>query len=94
MIEKKVVEYISNLARIHINEKEKEFLSGQLSKILSYINKLQELNVDNIEPKRGAHFEENIFREDVVEESNSGEEILNNSPLKEGRFFKVPKVVE
>ena len=53
MPDKKIVEYVANLARIGIDPNETEYLSSQLSKILDFIDKLKELNVDGVEPMRG-----------------------------------------
>ena len=94
MVDKKIVEYVANLARIKVSEEEKEFLSDQLSKILSYVDKLKELNVEKAEPLRGLHLENNIFRPDEVKASNLTDEILKNAPQKEGNYFKIPKVIE
>lgn len=94
MPDQKQVEYVANLARIGIDARETEYLSGQLSKILDYIDKLKELNVDNVEPMRGLHLENNIFRKDKVIDSGVCEDILKNSPSREGDYFKIPKVIE
>ncbi|MCK9574258.1 MAG: Asp-tRNA(Asn)/Glu-tRNA(Gln) amidotransferase subunit GatC [Candidatus Omnitrophica bacterium] len=94
MPDKKQVEYVANLARIGINPGETEYLSSQLSKILDYIDKLKELNVDNVEPMRGLNLANNIFRKDEVVDSAVCEDILKNSPSREGNYFKIPKVIE
>jgi len=94
MIDKKIVEYIAQLARVKIDEEEKEFLGVQLSKILGYIDKLKELNVENITPTRGAFFENNVVREDTVVDSQRREYILKNAPETSDRYFKIPKVIE
>lgn len=94
MVDKKIVEYVANLARIEIEEAQKEYLAGQLSKIFGYIDKLKEVNVDNIQPMRGLHLENNILRSDEINPSNLKEDILKNSPSREGDYFKVPPVIE
>lgn len=94
MPDKKIVEYVANLARIGVSSDEIEYLSSQLSKILGHIDKLKELNVDNIEPMRGLHLENNIFRKDEAVNSNLKEDILKNAPSREGDYFKIPKVIE
>lgn len=94
MVDKKSVEYVANLARIEISFAESESLSGQLSNILAYIDKLKELNIEGIEPLRGLHLENNIFRKDEVVPSVCSEDILKNAPLREGNYFKIPKVIE
>jgi aspartyl-tRNA(Asn)/glutamyl-tRNA(Gln) amidotransferase subunit C len=94
MPDKKIVEYVANLARIGISADETEYLSSQLSKILDYIDKLKELNVDNVEPMRGLNLANNIFRKDEAIDSAVCEDILKNSPSREGNYFKIPKVIE
>jgi len=94
MINKKDVEHVAKLARIGISEEEKASLGSQLSKIVGYIDKLKELNTDKVEPMRGLHTDRNVFRKDKAENSGFQEDILKNSPLREGNYFKIPKVIE
>lgn len=94
MTKKEIVEYVANLARIKITSQEREFLGGQLSKIIGYVDKLKEVNVEGVEPMRGLHISKNIFREDKAIPSTCQEDILNNSPLREGNYFKIPKIIE
>lgn len=94
MAERKIVDYVAGLARINVSPEEKEFLNKQLSKILEYIDKLNELNVEEVEPMRGLHPENNIFRSDEVKPSSCQDDILNNAPAKEDNYFKIPKVIE
>ncbi len=94
MIDKKTVEYVADLARIEITEEEKENLKEQLGKILDYINKLKELDVENIPPTRGVFFKENVFREDIPKRSQFSQDILRNAPELKENQFKTPKVIE
>ena len=94
MADKKDVEYVANLARIKITSQQESSLEEQLSKIIGYIDKLKELNVDGIEPSRGARIARDVFREDKVIPSECREEILKNAPSREGDYFKIPKVIE
>ena len=94
MADKKSVEYVANLARIRITSEEKDSLAEQLSKIIGYIDKLKELDVEGVEPLRGASISRDVFREDKVIPSNCREDILKNSPSREGDYFKIPKVIE
>lgn len=94
MIDKKTVEYVANLARVEVNEGEKDRLVSELRKIIGYINKLKELNVENVEPMRGAFREENILREDKAIEKTVFKAILKNAPLQEEDHFKIPKVIQ
>jgi len=94
MVDKKIVEYVANLARIEILQAEAQCISAQLSDILAYIDKLKELDVERIEPLRGTPVENNIFRKDEVFPSGCQENILKNAPACDGNYFKIPKVIE
>jgi len=94
MPNEKQVEYVASLARIGVSSDEAESLVSQLSKILGYIDKLKELNVDNVEPMRGPSLKNNIFREDEAKDCGVQEDILKNAPSREGNYFKIPKVIE
>ncbi len=94
MVDKDIVEYVANLARIEVSSQEKDFLAPQLSTILDYIDKLKELDVSNIEPTRGGSLEQNAFREDKVEKKSFRDAILKNAPASEDGYFKIPKVLE
>jgi len=93
-IDKKVIEYIANLSRIDLDESEKEMFVNQIGDILSYIEKLNKLNTDNLKPVTHTVNINNIFREDILETSFSPDIALFNAPSKMGVFFKVPKVIE
>lgn len=94
MTDKESVEYVADLARIEITEEEKSFLNSQLFKIIDYIDKLREVDTDGVELMRGLHIQRNVFREDKVKPSSSKTNILKNSPLREGDYFKIPRVIE
>lgn len=94
MIDKKNVEHIAQLARIEINDKEKEFLGSQLSKIIEYVDKLREVDVANVSPMRGPFLKDNMLREDQVSVFENREAILKNAPEVGGDFFKIPRVIE
>ncbi|MDD4981741.1 MAG: Asp-tRNA(Asn)/Glu-tRNA(Gln) amidotransferase subunit GatC [Candidatus Omnitrophota bacterium] len=94
MIDKKIVEYVANLARIELKEKEADVLSTQLGDILGFIDKLKEVNVDKVSPTSHAISLSNVLREDSPKESLPVNSVLSNAPLKRGNFFLVPKVIE
>lgn len=94
MVDKKTVEHVAQLARIDISQNEKEYFGSQLSKILDFIDKLKDLNVDGVEPLRNLYSDRNIFRLDEPEISPSREDILKNSPQLQDGCFKVPPVIE
>jgi len=88
------VEYVAKLARIELTEDEKDTLTAQLSSILDHIEKLNELNIEGVEPTFHVLDVTNVFREDEVRPSLPTEETLKNAPARDGDFFKVPKIIE
>ena len=94
MITKKEVEYVARLARLKLTEEEKEKYTKQLADILKYINKLNELDTEKVEPTSHVLRLSNVFREDRVRPSLKQEEILANAPQVESKHFKVKKVIE
>jgi len=93
-ISKKEIHHVAELARIEFNDRELEKFTEQLGNILNYIEKLSELNTDNVEPTSHVLDISTPLREDVVEKWLSGEEVLKNAPESDGGFFVVPQVIE
>ncbi|NPV45199.1 MAG: Asp-tRNA(Asn)/Glu-tRNA(Gln) amidotransferase subunit GatC [Firmicutes bacterium] len=93
-ISKKDVEHVAQLARLHLEEEEKELYTRQLNSILNYMEKLGELDTSDVEPTAHVLPIKNVFREDRVEQSMDIEEVLRNAPDREEGFFKVPKIIE
>ncbi|HHT9119092.1 MAG TPA: Asp-tRNA(Asn)/Glu-tRNA(Gln) amidotransferase subunit GatC [Candidatus Hypogeohydataceae bacterium YC41] len=94
VIDKKTIEHVALLARLELSEEEKELFVSQLGDILTYIEKLKELDTSKVEPMAYATATTNVFREDVPTPSLKLEEVLKNAPAKFQDFFKVPKVIE
>ncbi|MCM8757953.1 MAG: Asp-tRNA(Asn)/Glu-tRNA(Gln) amidotransferase subunit GatC [Candidatus Omnitrophica bacterium] len=90
----KTVNYIANLARIELKEKELKIFVKQLKKIIDYINKLKELDVSDIPPSSHILKLKNVLREDNLKESLPIKEVLKNAPEKKENFFVVPKIIE
>lgn len=90
----KEVEHVANLARLDLAEGEAEALTGQLGAILSYVEKLKQLNTDGVEPTSHAIPVNNVFREDNIIQPLGQERALANAPDKADGCFRVPKVVE
>jgi aspartyl-tRNA(Asn)/glutamyl-tRNA(Gln) amidotransferase subunit C len=93
-ITKETVEHVANLARLNLSEQEKEKLAIEMESIISYVDKLNELDTANIEPRSHVLPIQNVFRDDIKAESYDREKILRNAPSQENGCFKVPKVVE
>ena len=93
-ITKKEVEYIALLARLKIDESQIEKVSIELNNILTYMEKLREIDTKDIEPTFHSVFKDAPLRKDVVENPRlSDEKVLGNAPEKKENFFKVPKVI-
>jgi len=88
------VKYVAHLARIALTADEQEKFGAQLSNILSYIEKLNQLDVSNIEPTAHAVPLVNVFRPDEVRPSLPNAEALRNAPASANGLFMVPKIVE
>ncbi|MDZ7261839.1 MAG: Asp-tRNA(Asn)/Glu-tRNA(Gln) amidotransferase subunit GatC [candidate division KSB1 bacterium] len=89
----KEVETVARLAKLHFSEEEKEKFTHQLAEIVTYMEKLNELNTDEVEPTSHVLDIKNVFREDKVEPWLTQEEALANAPAKKQGFFSVPKVI-
>jgi len=93
-IDKDTVKHISKLARISLDEKKISSLSKDLSSIMKFIEKLNELNTDKVTPLTSIINTSLKSREDEVKDGKIRDQILKNSPEKNEEFFVVPKVVE
>ncbi len=93
-VSKEEVKYIAKLAKLNFSAAEVEELSVELSKIINYVEKLNELDTGNVEPLSHPLEKKNVFRDDVNVKSISTGEALKNAPDKTGQFFKVPKVIK
>jgi len=92
-INRDVVKYTANLARIELSDKELDHFTGQLDRILAYVDKLNTLDVSNLEPASLPLEIKNVYREDLVKKSLSASEAIKNAPDKENNLFKVPKII-
>ena len=88
------LKHIARLSRLHLSNEELEFFKTQVGQILSFVDKLKEVNVDGVEPTSHPLSLSNVFREDEVKPSIPIEEFLKHSPRARGRFFEVPKIIE
>ena len=92
-VSKQDVEYIAALAKLSFSEAEKEKLTAELNTILTYVEKLNELDTSNVEPLQNINERVNVLRDDTLTESLSNEAALQNAPDFQDRFFIVPKVI-
>ena len=93
-IDKDKIKHVSKLARISVDEKKIDGLTKDLSSIFKFIEQLNELNTDKVEPLSSILNEPLRFRKDEVNDGKIRDKILKNSPKKNEEFFIVPKVIE
>ncbi|MFO7527116.1 MAG: Asp-tRNA(Asn)/Glu-tRNA(Gln) amidotransferase subunit GatC [Ignavibacteriaceae bacterium] len=93
-VTKKDVEKIAELARLKFSDDELQSFTKDMNRILEYVEKLKELNTENIEPLSHPNRGTNVFRDDELKNSVQPEEALKNAPDKDDKFFKVPKVIK
>lgn len=88
------IEKVAELARLNLRPEEKEKLSKELGKILEYVKSLEHLKTESVKPTSHVLDIENVFRKDEIKSSAVRDKVLKYAPHSEGKFFKVPKVVE
>jgi aspartyl-tRNA(Asn)/glutamyl-tRNA(Gln) amidotransferase subunit C len=88
------VRRIAKLARIRVGEAQLGQLQNELSGILNWIEQLNEVDVEGVEPLTGAAQMAQRLRADVVNDGGDAERVLSNAPDRAGEFYAVPKVVE
>jgi aspartyl-tRNA(Asn)/glutamyl-tRNA(Gln) amidotransferase subunit C len=93
-INQNVISKLARLSKLKFNEDEMKLISNDLSKMLEFINQLQDLDTEGIDPLIHVNEEINNWREDQVQGMISQEEALSNSPVKDGTYFKLPKVLD
>lgn len=93
-IDRNLVEYLEKLGRIRLTEEEKVAAEKDLQDILTYIDTLNELDTDGIEPASHSFPVANVMRDDIVTNKADTENILKNAPDSKGGCFVVPKTVE
>ena len=89
-----LVNKLAHLSRLEFNEGEKAEIKNDLQRMIVFADKLNELNLEAVEPLLHMSEELNVLREDEVSGSVSREEALKNAPLHDEQFFKVPKVIK
>lgn len=93
-INNETVDKLAYLARLEFSAEEKENLKQDLSRIITWIDKLNELDTEKVEPLIYMSNEINVLREDTVNNSVSHEDALKNAPKKDSDYFRVPKVLD
>jgi aspartyl-tRNA(Asn)/glutamyl-tRNA(Gln) amidotransferase subunit C len=88
-----LIDNLANLARLQFDDAEKEGIKKDLQRMITFVEKLNELDTTGVEPLLHMSDEVNVLREDVLNGSVSREEALKNAPSTDGIYFKVPKVI-
>lgn len=90
----KLVEQLADLARLEFSEQEKTAIKGDLQSMITFVEKLNELDTKDVKPLLHMTADRNVLREDKVIPSITREEGLLNAPAANGQYFKVPKVIK
>jgi len=93
-IDAETIRRVAQLARIAIREDEVAHLQGEVNAVLAFVEQLNEVNVEGVEPMTSVTPMEMKKRADVVTDGNIVDDILANAPATENHFFLVPKVIE
>ena len=91
-INEKKIQKLANLARLKLDKKQIDDMTVDFKKLVTFIDKLDELNIVNIEPLIHVHDMENIYREDQVIQKDSKEVLLKRSSSANSDYFKVPRI--
>jgi aspartyl-tRNA(Asn)/glutamyl-tRNA(Gln) amidotransferase subunit C len=89
-----LIDNLAKLSHLTFDEQEKKDIKADLQQMISFIEKLKEVNTEGVAPLLHMSSNVNILRDDVVQGSVSREEALKNAPDTDGTFFKVPKVIK
>lgn len=88
------IDHVALLARLKLKDEEKDLFSKQVGSIIEYVDKLNELDIADVEPTAHVLPMKNVFREDIPRDSLPREKALQNAPRKNEGFYRVPKIIE
>jgi aspartyl-tRNA(Asn)/glutamyl-tRNA(Gln) amidotransferase subunit C len=93
-VNEKLVQQLADLARLEFSEQEKIEIKGDLQRMITFVEKLNELDTTHVKPLLHMTADRNVLREDAVVPSITREEGLQNAPAANDQYFKVPKVIK
>jgi aspartyl-tRNA(Asn)/glutamyl-tRNA(Gln) amidotransferase subunit C len=93
-IDKREIEHIAMLSRLSLSEEEKDLFGSQLGSVLDYMEQLNGLDTEGVEPTSHVLSLQNVMREDLPGASLPRTEALMNAPSHTEQFFRVPKIIE
>lgn len=88
------IDHVALLARVELSDDEKKLFSGQVGRIIDYIDKLNEVDTSDVEPTAHILPMKNVFREDRLRPSLPLEKALQNAPERDNTFYRVPRIIE
>ena len=94
IISDETIEYVGILAKLELSDEEKEQAKSDMGRMIDYIDKLGELDTTGVEPMSHVFPVQNVFREDVVTNGDTREELLANAPEQKDGMFMVPRTFE
>lgn len=94
IISGETIEYVGILAKLELSDEEKEQAKSDMGRMLDYIDKLGELDTTGVEPMSHVFPVQNVFREDVVTNGDTREQLLMNAPEQKDGMFMVPKTFD
>ena len=89
-----LIDHLAALSRLRFNEGEKEEIKKDLQRMISFVEKLKEVDTTGVEPLLHMSDAMDVYREDQIEGSMPRSQALANAPSADGQFFKVPKVIK
>ncbi len=93
IIDDETIEYVGILAKLELSGEERERAKKDMGRMLDYIDQLGELDTEGVEPMTHVFPVQNVFREDIVTNSDTREQLLSNAPEQKDGMFVVPKTV-
>ena len=93
IIDDETIEYVGILAKLELSGEERERAKKDMGRMMDYIDKLSELDTEGVEPMTHVFPVQNVFREDIVTNSDTREQLLSNAPEQKDGMFVVPKTV-
>ena len=93
-VNNKLVEHLAHLSRLYFDNDAKEKMKFDFEKMLDFVDKLEEVDTANVEPLSYLSSELNVLREDKVEQILTQEQALQNAPVNDTDYIRIPKVIE
>lgn len=93
-VTKETIDHVADLVKLSLTEEEKAKLAKDLNSIVSYMDTMNEIDTDEVQPLTHVLPLKNLFRQDVLKNSSDQDQILSNTPLQKDGSFQVPKAVD